>query len=1347
MKYLAYITDYCKQTARKFNQLDQIAKLAEKIEEDQSIQSWDSFLPTPYIKKNLGRSYRLVCSKYPINDDYTIIVFIACYARGGDGTYEKFINNPSICDKLRPSEEDIISSIKQREERNHSSLPSLPDPNHIEFNFLHDSIKIGSHSEFIIYESKDWVEAIKSTSVFEKLTRIYDLILNDIIPSTDYNKCTSKDINGICLLYKYFNEYNCIFLITIILPHEQSKIDKYIEQYSDIINQRFNSLEFILKNSRRSYPAYTLADEDIWRLIEKNETGNISLSPEESAILENILSKSKTKLFPLFINGRPGSGKSTILQYLFASYLVLYLKTDIKERLKNPPLYLTYSDSLLDSAQSIVKTILKCNVHFSQQNFDLREFDQIKFHCFGIFHKFLLKILPDAICERFDIRKKVDFPKFKRMWDDYRKSHPNSEVRELAPELVWHVLRSYIKGMRYDELAEFTLESFKELPSRQRSVQEKTFEIIYNKSWIRWYRPLCEKEGYWDDQDLVYTVLNNIELDTLAQYPAIFCDEAQDFSKLELDLILKLNLYSRRSLLPEQLRYVPFVFAGDPFQTLNPTGFDFDSLQANFHEKIVSGLDKNSKANLEFNYQELSYNYRSSRFIVGFCNLIQLLRGILFDQKALIPQKTWFDSSASMPIIFNLKNPLCEQKLKEQTELVIILPCQEGEEDEFVKNDDFLSKLKEQDTQLGRNFLSPMRAKGLEFSRVVLYKFGSICKKRYPNFLEPLVTKKPHSINMDQALPLKYFINSLYVAASRAKKMLIIVDDDEGIDFLWKNRQIKSLDKLILDYKNASKYGWNTDLINYVQEGTENIWSQDRDDPESLAKEFHQSGFAKRDPYELRLAEANYYRCQKEYDAKLCRADRYVIEKKFRKAGELYLELHKEEKALENFWKAEEFKLIAKIQEFENTPEQRAAYFELGNKSKEETEHFLEFLLEQIKGPSKTKFVTDRLWTKFLNRCIDVGLDLPKSNKKIYSLLRELESNGLAPTDISKYANLAYHAEEYKHAIELWDNSPVQQDTKQYFKARSVTEDFPNNLIWLDKLRDHDSIIKEYLKNNHLDISDNHLNIIFNSIYQSNCQDVLCEFVEKFPKIQYLFKVFQHFKKLDHNAYMIKVAKILIPKLVNEERWNDIVKILRNISINQTVYNELISILAYATACSNNLEHASIEHKDAIGRLLRKTFIECQWINKVPMRIAGAALEKAYNIKDVLLFYEQVWKKEKIKCSYEDKLYAIQRWVCFKLNYADLLDKKNFEIKAKDHRLEAEKVCNRYLTIDINNIPQHPDISSVKNIETTHLSRLSDVSMDKRKAIKQLYNLGHSVDKLVGIFDLEADIIELILKE
>ena len=129
----------------------------------------------------------------------------------------------------------------------------------------------------------------------------------------------------------------------------------------------------------------------------------------------------------------------------------------------------------------------------------------------------------------------------------------------------------------------------------------------------------------------------------------VFCDESQDFTNLELDLIERLSLFSKRRLDPHQLRDVPYAFAGDPLQTLNPTGFDWGATQASFHDNMVRQLDPHGRGKLRFNFQELSFNYRSSEHIVRLTNLVQLLRARMFGLKSILKARRNRSSQPAVP--------------------------------------------------------------------------------------------------------------------------------------------------------------------------------------------------------------------------------------------------------------------------------------------------------------------------------------------------------------------------------------------------------------------------------------------------------------------------------------------------------------------------------------------------------------------------------------------------------------------------------------------------------------------------------------------------------------------------
>lgn len=1352
MPYLSYLTENCKSSARTYGLLEATTNLASKIEKDQSIQQWDKFLPTPYIKKDLGKSYRVVCSQQTLNDDIVVISFLECFARGGDGVYEKnFLKDPNaVCGRLVPSVQALETFVSART----ATIPvALPELNDVESHYLYDSLPPAEDDDIVIYETTEWVERMSSQRVFEMSSRFYDSLTSLVHDhEKENNHIKQDDKSGTTIVYKYVPSSKSLILIAPLIRQDSNQAAAIVEKNKSYIQSDKLSEELILKIGRRSYPSFILADEGMWKNIQKNDVGNIALSPEESRILEGISRKGDDKLFPLFINGRPGSGKSTILQYLFAEHLCMHLRNDESLRLKMPPLYLTYSEQLLNLAKKTIDAILKCNVKIAMYDIDISSASNklVIENSFGVFHKFLLSLLDPQSRAKFPIEKKRDFTQFRKLWDERRKMIPQQEVRMLSPELAWHVLRSYIKGMRYDIEHEFDTASYAELPDNEKTVQEETFQKIYDHVWDGWYKKYCQDEGYWDDQDLVFSVLNQKNLD-ISLYPAVFCDEAQDFSKLELDLILRLSIFSQRSVAPQSLKFVPFAFAGDPFQTLNPTGFDWGSLQANFHEKIVQGLDRTSRGKLKFNYQELSYNYRSGKYVVGICNLIQLLRGILFGQKDLKPQVTWFDSDSSMPVYFNVSDPVCEQKLREQSEMVIILPCQEGEEEEYVQGDAFLRRLITTEADI-RNFLSPMRAKGLEFSRVVLYKFGSACHNQYPDLLKPLETGEPHKGNKDATLPLEYYLNRLYVGASRAKNRLIIVDDQDGINTLWNRDELKSLESLLNVYVAETNNDWQLDSVNYIQSGTAENWSQDRDDPIRLGKDMRESGLAEKDPYKLRLAESNYLRAKQFSNAKQCKADRLLIEEDYSAAAAVYLELDQKDTALQCYWKADNYQAILNTSSFANTIEQRAADYMCSTKSESDVQRLLALLNEECETERKWKIVNDSGWAKILGNLVTSIFKMPNADlKSIFVKLKKLQLNGFSIDDKINFAQIAFMAGEYQEALTIWDAlGAYNSQEKNYIIARAHTAKYPSNIQWFNRTGDLDAICREWTDNKSVPLSGEDADIISQSLIEKNEFASALEILATHPNEDRLKKCYLKFRKTNNLELVQQAGQQLIYSYIQHEKWNEAVNIIEDRDISQDMRNLFSSTFTLRSVVADSIKRASIEGKNIIGGVLKRHYIGKPWVNILPINIVGAAIEHANKITDSLEFYENIWKYDKIPATIEEVDFAVRRWVKCKLRYAEyVLKEKNNQAEAGRHRAEAETVCSAKLRINKDNIEEYPIInvneSEIKRILGT--MRVQKLTEKTKNAIITLYSNGTEIQDIAEVLKIDLATVETIIKE
>ncbi|MCU0571239.1 MAG: hypothetical protein MUF49_32320 [Oculatellaceae cyanobacterium Prado106] len=232
------------------------------------------------------------------------------------------------------------------------------------------------------------------------------------------------------------------------------------------------------------------------------------------------------------------------------------------------PLFLTYSDRLADRARTAVKSILASHVQYLDHPQTLLDGDRLKDfnQCFQPFQAFLRAQLSDEAVEAFPLDQYISFHRFKQL---YGKAFPKAKE---SAEICWHAIRTYIKGFGFaEDRHEFlsVTEYHNEIAASHKSIADDLFKFIHNKIW-KWYRELQEKQGYWDDQDLVRAALKSMNTQpNRTRYAAIFCDEAQDFTCLELQVILQLSIWSQYRLHPP-VGSLPFAFAGDPMQTSIP---------------------------------------------------------------------------------------------------------------------------------------------------------------------------------------------------------------------------------------------------------------------------------------------------------------------------------------------------------------------------------------------------------------------------------------------------------------------------------------------------------------------------------------------------------------------------------------------------------------------------------------------------------------------------------------------------------------------------------------------------------------------------------------------------------
>lgn len=866
-------------------------------------------------------------------DEGTAFIFRLIFKRD-DPSYKDFLNNRNL-PHIPLNEEKTIKNLLN------TPIPSLPpdnpslsDPPDLNFNIN-------------IFESNEWVK--NKIPQFNNYWYNYLNILKNIFESQDsikiqqinndflYNVYLASDNeNRRHIVYKEFSIYNnlnqknerCIFLIKCLYGYMNQEM--LVLLLNELHRNYGNSLaefepELIIKNARRAYPDYLLADDDLWKSLQDNhlnnydyDRSNLVLSGEELNLLKNFE-------FPLFISGRAGSGKSTMLLYAFAGYAHKFINFKNNDK-KTKPIFLTYSEKLLETSKEVLTELLLHNPHFA---IDIRSAEQIKSKLDELmftFTNFLKEkiFINKNLSELFPDEKHLTYSLFKKIYTN-SSSIKNTKWKKYAyhgrikhdPTLVWHTIRAIIKNDITKNI--ITPDEFEKLENKRKNILLEDFRDIYDNIFERWYKlrvvtdiskinetPIDNfKDMLWDDMDLisyVYTLIDSEE--EYHKYSVIFCDEAQDFTKKEFILLLNIILDNKTRI--KKGNDLPFAFAGDELQTINPTGFRWGELTASFYNAIQN---LNNEIELKLKPIELNKNYRSNKCIVHLANLIQLFREYFINKNCLNSfkfQECWNDAN-------NFKNNIVFEKdfnineLKDylkDNEFVIILPIEEGEEEEFLRNDSIFDEV---DFSEEDKFYTISQVKGLEFSNVIVYKYGEYARNHLPKlFLQEIN-------NDDEKLKASYFLNKLYVAITRAKESVFVFESDPNEETLWKHFIEKSSSLENFGFR-RDEYARITDNIQFgYLTRSLNITELKPLNSRDIAIELERKGINLNDTDLLKRA-ANYYRKVGDINKALnCEAQSFEIDNEYEIAGDIWFQLNRKDNAAQNYWKAENWLKLKKV--------------------------------------------------------------------------------------------------------------------------------------------------------------------------------------------------------------------------------------------------------------------------------------------------------------------------------------------------------------------------------------------------------------------------------------------------
>jgi hypothetical protein len=1288
MALLCYVTEQIQTDATTHG----IAKakvnaFAQEVEKRQSLAGFDHFPPPCLTKKKIfGFNFRLVASERRVGE-HLVVVLLRLVVRGGS-EYGAFLDDPPTWAARHFSVElDDARLTAWVADRTKSEPPPTAAPlSEVEQTFLWSSPYSAEIDDLMICETHEWVQAVREPRIADRLIRLPSMILAAAGgPAGQVQILRSSDDKSLAMVACNLPATRQCMLLSLSYGEPEHQLQDHSAAWADRLSSADS--EMVLRYSRRSYPSILCCDDDMWMAVQKDPQANLALSPEEADILRTCnLHGSEQCGFPLFINGRAGSGKSTLLQYLFAQCLLRWAGQSawvMDERTR--PLYVATSPELLKVAREVVGGLLMANHEHLLAALPVKAglltgTDQ----CFRDFLHLMRNTLGEEADRLFPMSRYVNYATFRRLWT-VRFGHEKKALHEFGPQVSWHVIRGMIKGMSVDDI--LGKEDYNELPQDERTISRQVYEAVFHRVWAAWYEPLCRSGEAWDTQDLVRFLLNEGRLP--ASHVAVFCDEAQDFTRLDLEAIYRCCVFSDRQIDHQSATRVPFVFAGDPFQTLNPTGFRWESVRAAFTERILRSLYRyNVRAEVpQLNYRELTFNYRSSRQIVHFCNSIQAVRALLFGHRSLSPQSTWqIGEDSGSPVFFETGDVQMEAEVREQSDLVLIVPCEEGEEVEYVTKDSYLRGFVQfDDTGTPRNVLSAARAKGLEFLRVALYGWSAREEARL--LAAMMRSHEDHDLTVDQRLALEYFMNNLYVAASRAQRRLFVIDKRDSRDSLWWFASDEQhLSQVIRNLPKLDTWRRHTGcLIRGVPES----FREDRDDPRAIAERFEREGQSKEDSYLLKQASLQYSVAGELAKMHECRALAELFDSHFRDAGEHFSKAGHIERAIDAYWRGRLYKEIAACAagypDLARHPRCRMAeHIHGGSETLRECRSLCDHLLKNAEiNADLRNDLRSVLWKEALQEAIQKSLDGkdgarveldPGDAGALADLLSSLGDLG-ALTDDRLFARLLFAAQRYQDVLKLLpadDSSELYREASALFligEGSSAGRHYsaPEARMVADyhfRRKDYSTASRFYCDLAQLDMV---LECLRRSLKDGSRHGVAPALVENV--------VLTLIGGADWES-LIAFLSNGQPSLKNQERWEKGVctAVVDRIRQDRIIYRVVVPALSRSIELSNTEGKVQQRVSEFLARQLIKTG-HAAWRNDLARNIAGAAIERAGRDIDALQFYEN-WRDS--GGSQRDREYAERRWVVCKLRQAKREEREGLEKKANSYRQDAAKIMEKY---------------------------------------------------------------------
>ena len=542
----------------------------------------------------------------------------------------------------------------------------------------------------------------------------YDKVV-DMLRCDDFHSAEVKKLSG-TPYYRAKLDYTNRLLFKVV-THNQKKYALILE----IIHNHAYEKSRFLNGAKIDESKFEIIQKDAF---DKQTTNHIFYINQENPyfhILDKIISfdSIQNSIFnlnpPLIIIGSAGSGKSMLT--------LEKMKTFYGE-----VLYVTGSPYLVQNA---------CQLYYANHYFN--ETQEVDF----LSYRELLETIkvPEG--------KEIDFQNFFRWVLKINRTGHFQDANKLYEEF-----KGVITGNTIDK-PYLSREQYTHLGIKQSiySVEERNqvYELFEK------YLEFLKENNYYDTNLISYDYLTYCQ----AKYDFMIVDEVQDFTPVQLSLILKTLKFQQQ-----------FILCGDSNQIVHPNFFSWAKIKSLFYNQSTDYPSEIIRI--------INKNYRNAPNVTAIANKILKTKNVRFGS---IDKESHYlvdsQSTTKGEVYCLLENDAIRQEINNKTHKSTNFAV-------IVLRDDLKEKA-------SRYFQTPLifsiyEAKGLEYDNVILYNFISSDEKRFRDIaqgvnhddLEGELVYGRVKDKTDRSLEIyKFFINALYVAITRAIKNVYFIENIE----------------------------------------------------------------------------------------------------------------------------------------------------------------------------------------------------------------------------------------------------------------------------------------------------------------------------------------------------------------------------------------------------------------------------------------------------------------------------------------------------------------------------------------------------------------------------------------